>query len=171
MKGRSHTHTTPRCRLSTQTDSTLVGSHSHTAYTAAGSTNASSGQKKVLAVFTCAPAAFAAATAATTASLGPRSKTCAASGGTTALPPAEPAACSLTGGRVCMLLISMRTPLTCNWQMGKVRPKTRGLGSSCFTCNTKGNKATGRHVGSPYANLQALLFHCAVHEASQDAPW
>lgn len=101
-------------------------------------------------LLTCAPAAFAAATAARTASLGPRSRTCAASGGTIALQPTEPAASSLTGGSVCMLLISMRTPLTLSWQMGKVRPKTRGLGSSCFTCEkskkSKSKQATCRSL-------------------------
>lgn len=129
-------------------------------------------------LLTCAPAAFAAATAATTASLGPRSRTCAASGGTIALQPTEPAACSLTGGSVCMLLISMRTPLTLSWQMGKVRPKTRGLGSSCFTCEKKqkkpkqtsnvqefGSDGVGHHL-----RPHALLCN-AVYVYSLEAPW
>jgi hypothetical protein len=33
-----------------------------------------------------------------------------------------------------MLLISIRTPSTSSWQIGTVRPKTRGLCIRCFTC-------------------------------------
>lgn len=96
------------------------------------------------------PAAIAAAAAAATAAaLGPAFSIWAASGGTAPLllpPPAAAAAAAvllnLKGVRVCMLLISMCTPSTSSWQMGKVRPMMRGCGSSCFTFGTAHTSST-----------------------------